>query len=30
MQTFNIYCEKFPKYRTLAIIHLIIFKKANK
>lgn len=27
MQTFNINCEKFPLYRTLAIIHLNIKKK---
>lgn len=30
MQTFNINCEKFPLYRTLAIIHLNIKKKKKK
>lgn len=30
MQTFNINCEKFPLYRTLAIIHLNIKKKKKQ
>lgn len=30
MQTFNINCEKFPLYRTLAIIHLNIKKKKQQ
>lgn len=30
MQTFNINCEKFPLFRTLAIIHLNIKKKKKK
>lgn len=30
MQTFNMNCEKFPLYRTLAIIHLNIKKKKQQ